>query len=111
MMLGVMNVTIRTSTEGQAISPRIYVRPVDRMIAELFGWEDSPQLTGLRIHTITLTGESLTQDPSNPSLMIEGRVARIRHEDTDTISYWIDDHGKWVWDDWSLRGDWHRISD
>ena len=111
MMHVAMSVSIRTSSEGQAIRLPGVAHHAEAMIPELYGWEGSPPLTGLKIHTIYLTDQSQTANQSSPSLMIEGKVGRIRrNEEDNTISFWFDDHAKWVWhDDGSLLGDWTRL--
>ena len=97
-MMHVATSAIRlTNTGGHPIRLPANANIVDRMIHELYGYRDSLRLTELRIHTTTLTDVSPAPERSGPLLMIEGRVARIRHE-SDTISYWIDGPDQWVWD-------------
>jgi hypothetical protein len=99
MMHVAMSVALSTSTEGQAITPLVFVRPADQMIAELCGWEqDSLQWTELKIRTTTLTDPSQRADLLNHSQMIRGKVAKIRHE-TDSISYWVDGPSAFQWCD------------
>ena len=98
MMHAAMNVRLRTSTEGHPISPRVHVQSADLIRPALCGWGGFPQLTGLKIRTITLTVPSQIQDQSSHSPTTAEKVAKIRHE-TDVISYWIDDDGPFKWTD------------
>lgn len=93
MTVNVINAMSIMNGEGRAIKLRAPAPIAEAMIHVSFGGLP-PQLTGLKIRTTCLMDGFQTQDPSNHSLMIEGRVARIQPDG----SYWLDDHATWEWD-------------